>query len=137
MLINLGLLFVICCALFNGFGSSVTKYSTVVNRNIAEQTRVITVWMFFLLFTGFGHETFSFVKLFGFILIVTGVLVFNKVISCSRGGGETEVIKPIPYIIKSDEEGIMEETKEDSNLTEAGPLKEESKRQYGSFDEEN
>ena len=38
------------------------------------------IWLFFLLKPGFGHETFSIIKLFGFVLIVMGVLFFNKIL---------------------------------------------------------
>lgn len=38
------------------------------------------IWAFFLLKPGYGHETFSYEKLIGFILIIGGVLFFNKIL---------------------------------------------------------
>jgi hypothetical protein len=42
----------------------------------------VTIWIFFLLYPGYGHETFKLMKLVGFTLIVIGVMTFNKFISC-------------------------------------------------------
>jgi len=44
---------------------------------------VFVVWYFFMIYNGFGHETFSLLKLCGFFLIIFGVLCFNKVIDVS------------------------------------------------------
>ena len=72
--------FLACCTMFNGCGVSITKYSTATNRAIIEQSRVLVIWLFFLLKPGFGHEVFSYQKLLGFFLIVQGVLFFNKIL---------------------------------------------------------
>ena len=72
--------FLACCTMFNGCGVSITKYSTATNRAIIEQSRVLVIWLFFLLKPGFGHEVFSSQKLLGFFLIVQGVLFFNKIL---------------------------------------------------------
>ena len=71
--------FLACSAIFNGCGTCVTKYSSGANRTIMEQSRVLVIWLFFLIKPGHGHEIFSWLKLLGFFFIVTGVLFFNKV----------------------------------------------------------
>jgi hypothetical protein len=42
--------------------------------------RSIFVWIFFLVYTGPGNESFHFLQFLGYILIVYGTLVFNGVI---------------------------------------------------------
>ena len=76
----LSLAFIAAAAGFNGFGVTATKLTSGAQRTVVEQSRVILIWMFFLVFPGTGHETFSVFKLGGFFLIVLGVLFFNKVL---------------------------------------------------------
>lgn len=37
------------------------------------------IWIFFLLYQGEGHEKFSLFKLLAYLLIGSGILIFNKV----------------------------------------------------------
>ena len=98
-LIVYAICFLLACTLFNGCGVSVAKYSSAISRTIAEQVRVLVIWAFFLLKPGYGHETFSFEKLVGFVLIIAGVLFFNKILvidGCSiryTGGAEDVAAK--------------------------------------------
>ena len=79
MLLALG--FILAAASFNGLGVTVTKMTSQSSRVVAEQTRTIFIWIFFLMFQGTGHETFQIQKLFGFVLIVLGVLFYNRVLA--------------------------------------------------------
>lgn len=79
-LIALALGFIIAAACFNAFGSFTTKLTSAANRSVFEQIRVVLVWAFFLFYQGVGHETFHVQKLLGFMLIVLGVLFFNKIL---------------------------------------------------------
>ena len=98
-LLAYGVAFIFACMMFNGCGVSVAKYSSAISRTIAEQVRVLVIWAFFLLKPGYGHETFSFEKLVGFVLIIAGVLFFNKILvidGCSiryTGGAEDVAAK--------------------------------------------
>ena len=65
---------------FNGFGVTLTKLTSAANRSVVEQSRVVIIWIFFLIYTGVGHETFSFIKLLGFLMIVLGVVFFNQIL---------------------------------------------------------
>jgi len=105
-----GVCFIFACTIFNGCGVSVTKFSTATNRTIVEQMRVIVIWVFFLLKPGFGHEVFSSTKLFGFVLILIGVLFFNKIFvfdgfSIKFTGGEEEKI-PLGFKKNSSDEEL-------------------------------
>ena len=84
-LLALSLGFILVAAAFNGFGSMATKLTSAASRTVIEQTRVIFIWTFFLMYTGVGHETFSWVKLGGFSLIVAGVLFFNQILEFRDG----------------------------------------------------
>ena len=52
--------------------------------------RVVIIWVFFLTYAGVGHETFSYGKLGGFVLIVLGVLFFNKILNFDFCLGKTK-----------------------------------------------
>ena len=69
--------FALCSSAFNGFGITLTKLTSAANRSVVEQSRVVIIWVFFLNYTGVGHENFSYVKLLGFLMIVVGVVFFN------------------------------------------------------------
>lgn len=80
ILVFLSLAFIAAAAGFNGFGVTATKMTSGAQRTVVEQSRVILIWIFFLVYQGTGHETFSIFKLAGFLLIVLGVLFFNKIL---------------------------------------------------------
>ena len=89
-----GFLFIFSSLIYNGFGVTVVKYTSATARSVVEQTRTMTVWTFFLLKPGFGHEEFSWISLGGFALIFTGVLFFNRIfefdgLSIKWGDGAT------------------------------------------------
>ena len=98
-ILQLSICFVLCAAAFNGFGTFATKLTSASNRAVVEQSRVIVVWVFFLLFTGVGHEQFSLTKVAGFQLILLGVIFFNKILvidGCSiRFMPKEEETKPL------------------------------------------
>jgi drug/metabolite transporter (DMT)-like permease len=67
---------------FNAFGVSVTKNASAAQRSTIDTSRTVLVWIFFLAFKipGVKQETFSWLQLFGFILLVLGTLVYNEII---------------------------------------------------------
>merc|ERR1711971_720499 len=121
VLLAYGICFVFTCTVFNGCGASVTKFSTATTRTIVEQMRVIIIWMFFLLKPGVGHEEFSGTKLFGFFLILVGVLFFNKIFvfegfSIKYAGGEEE--KTPKYLQKnSSNEELTQQDHDDMGIS--------------------
>ena len=74
------LAFIVMGAAYNGFGSVATKLTSATQRNVVSQLRIFFIWTFFLTFQTVGHETFDLLKLFGFIILMLGILVFNKII---------------------------------------------------------
>ena len=76
-------LYISSIALFNFSGLTVTKYSSASARAIIDTLRTIMVWVFFLTMPFVPKrtkETFSFVQLIGFLLLIFGSLIFNEVI---------------------------------------------------------
>ena len=121
-------MFIIAALIYNGFGVTVTKYTSATARGVMEQMRTISVWLFFLIKPGFGHEKFSFTKLGGFALIITGVLFFNKILQfdgCGiRFGSPDEAQEDAP----SEDEHAEEQALDNSHdQEEAIPLKKADK----------
>ena len=77
VLVLLNILFVGC---MNGLGIIVTKYASAANRVTLQQTKNVLVWIFFLAYQGGGHETFKWLQLVGFIVMVAGVVLYNEII---------------------------------------------------------
>jgi len=76
-------IFYICSiAVFNFVGISVTKYASSPARAVIDTVRTIFVWLFFLMpFIDIcQRESFAWVQLLGFILLVIGTVVYNEVL---------------------------------------------------------
>ena len=67
---------------FNVFGVSVTKNASAAQRSTIDTSRTVLIWIFFLTIKipNVPGETFSFIQLIGFILLVFGTLVYNEII---------------------------------------------------------
>lgn len=67
--------------ILNVFGILVTKYTTSAHRATINQVKVASIWMFFLAYTGHHtQETFLPLQLVGFIIVLTGVCLFNEIL---------------------------------------------------------
>jgi len=71
---------VIFIAAYNGFGVTITKHMSATSRTTLKQTRIVLVWLFFLCYQGKGHETFKPLQLVGFIILVTGIMLYNEIL---------------------------------------------------------
>ena len=71
----IGLILII--GIYNTLGVSVTKYASWSNRATVNTSKVVLIWLFFLLYPGEGGETFHWLQFGGFILIVIGTFIFN------------------------------------------------------------
>ena len=69
--------FVLTMGLYNALGVSVTKYASSSNRTTINTSKVVVLWLFFLLYPGEGGETFHWLQFGGFIPIVIGTFIFN------------------------------------------------------------
>lgn len=68
---------VVSIAFFNFAGISVTKEISATTRTVLDSVRTLIVWVFGLLV---GWEKYSTLQLFGFIILITGIMVHNDVL---------------------------------------------------------
>lgn len=59
----------------------ITKLATSAHRATVNQVKVVSIWVFFLIYNDHGTgETFLPIQLAGFIVLVLGVCIFNEII---------------------------------------------------------
>lgn len=68
---------VLSIAFFNFFGLSVTKYMSATHRMVLDSLRTIIIWVVGIAIFG---ETFSWLQLAGFVVLLIGTLVYNKLL---------------------------------------------------------
>lgn len=64
-------------ASFNAFGVAVTKNASSAQRSTIDTSRTVIIWVVQLIL---GAETFDWLQLVGFILLVCGTLVYNEIV---------------------------------------------------------
>lgn len=89
---------------FNYFGIALVRFSTSATRAVMDNTRTVLVWVFFLFYpyTYKGTESFDGLQLSGFILLLVGQLIYNRIfiidgieetqISVNPPGEETKLL---------------------------------------------
>ncbi|KAJ2679841.1 hypothetical protein IWW39_006463 [Coemansia spiralis] len=65
-------------AMFNFFGLSVTRYLSATSRATIDTCRTLFIWMSSI---ALGWETFSWIQVIGFIVLVYGTFIYNRVIA--------------------------------------------------------
>ena len=73
-------LIILAFATFNSSGVAVTKNCSSSQRATIETAATVSIWAFFLIYQGPGHESFESLQFIGFIIIVIGTLVYNELI---------------------------------------------------------
>nr|CAG8577379.1 2400_t:CDS:2 [Entrophospora candida] len=63
-------------AFFNFFGLSVTRTISATSRSTIDTSRIVFIWMVSLVL---GWEVFSWLQVFGFIILILGTFIFNNV----------------------------------------------------------
>jgi hypothetical protein len=64
-------------AFFNVLGVSITKFASAAQRSTVDTCRTLFVWIFMM---GMGRESFNPVQLLGFVILVSGTLVYNEIV---------------------------------------------------------
>ena len=64
-------------AFFNFFGISVTKKMSAAHRMVLDSVRTCVVWAVGLIFL---HEHFAILQAIGFVILITGTLVYNTIV---------------------------------------------------------
>ncbi|KAJ1952942.1 hypothetical protein EC988_003278, partial [Linderina pennispora] len=65
-------------AFFNFFGLSVTNYLSATSRATIDTCRTLFIWMISL---ALGWESFSWIQVVGFVVLVYGTFVYNRVLT--------------------------------------------------------
>jgi hypothetical protein len=104
LLLNLGII----CSIssFNAFGVAVTKNASAAQRSTIDTSRTVLIWIFFLIYQGKGHEKFQVLQLVGFIILVTGTLVYNEIIVLPFWGLDKET-KTARAAREAEQEGLI------------------------------
>ncbi len=83
-------------ACFNFFGISLTHHLSATSRSTIDTCRTLLVWIISM---SLGWESFKFLQLVGFSLLVFGTLVFNGVIDIERYyGNKTAESRPLDVV---------------------------------------
>ena len=80
------LLYISSIAVFNLSGLLVTKYASSTSRTVVDTLRTILVWIFFLTMPLSIKETFSWLQLVGFIVLIIGSVIYNEIVEIHCGG---------------------------------------------------
>jgi len=83
VLLFFALLYTFSISLFNFVGISITKFVSSASRAVVDSMRTVIVWLFFLTLPFVPESTkeqFSWLQLFGFIILVSGTVVYNEVV---------------------------------------------------------
>jgi hypothetical protein len=92
-------LYVLSIAFFNFSGLTISKNVSSTARTIVDTLRTIVIWLFFLTFPYIPEETketFSWLQLLGFLILILGSLIYNEILVipfCGYGNYTKEAIK--------------------------------------------
>ena len=76
-------MYILSIAFFNFSGLTISKYSSATSRTIVDTLRTVIVWTFFLLMPFVPEdtkETFSWLQLLGFLILILGGLIYNEIL---------------------------------------------------------
>ena len=76
-------MYVLSIAFFNFSGLTISKYSSATSRTIVDTLRTVIVWTFFLVMPFVPEdtkETFSWLQLLGFVILILGGLIYNEIL---------------------------------------------------------
>ena len=108
-------MYVLSIAFFNFSGLTISKYSSATSRTIVDTLRTIVVWTFFLVMPFVPEdtkETFSWLQLLGFLILILGGVIYNEilVLKCWGFGDNTKAA-----IRKREEQEKLIKSKDDNS----------------------
>lgn len=68
---------ILSIACFNSFGIGITKYASAAHRAVTDTSRTILVW---ILCTLLGYQKLEWPSATGFLLVLTGTLIYNEIL---------------------------------------------------------
>ena len=60
-------------------GLSIVAFESSMARITIMELKSAFIWLFFLLYPGSGHETFKWLEFLGFVILMIGAFIFNRV----------------------------------------------------------
>ena len=127
-------LYVLSIAFFNFSGLTISKNVSSTARTIVDTLRTIVIWLFFLTFPYIPEETketFSWLQLLGFLILILGSLIYNEILVipfCGCEKNTKEAIKKRQEKQKERLEKALEEDKEEDKKNEDEEKKDEEKK---------
>lgn len=116
------LIMLICSVIFiagyNGFGITITKHMSATSRTTLKQTKIVLVWIFFLIYPKEGHESFKYLQLIGFIVLVTGIVLYNEILVIPFFGFDKSTVKALEEKEK-EVESLLEDPEQPTRTEES------------------
>ena len=106
-------MYVLSIAFFNFSGLTISKYASATSRTIVDTLRTILVWTFFLAMPFVPDdtkETFSWLQLLGFIILIIGGLIYNEILVIKYCGFADNTKKAIKK--REEEEKLIKESQD-------------------------
>lgn len=96
---------VLSIAFFNYFGISVTKHMNAATRMVLDSVRTVVIWAFSM---AVGWQDFCWMQVLGFLVLLTGTVVYNALIKIPGLPYEEEPTKEVELDSDDElEEGLM------------------------------
>jgi drug/metabolite transporter (DMT)-like permease len=100
LLLFFAILYTLSISLFNYIGINITKQVSAAARAVVDTIRTVIVWLFFLTLPFVpepSKEKFSWLQLSGFLVLLTGTLIYNEVFVLRCGGFNLYTKKALKY----------------------------------------
>ena len=108
-------MYVLSIAFFNFSGLTISKYASATSRTIVDTLRTILVWTFFFVISFVPDDTkesFSWLQLLGFIILILGGLIYNEILVLKFWGFADNTKAAIKK--REEEKKLLEEKNEES-----------------------
>ena len=108
-------MYVLSIAFFNFSGLTISKYASATSRTIVDTLRTILVWTFFLVMPFVPDDTkesFSWLQLLGFIILILGGLIYNEILVLKFWGFADNTKAAIKK--REEEQKLLDEQNEES-----------------------
>jgi hypothetical protein len=96
---------VISISFFNFFGLSVTKTISATTRMVLDSVRTFVIWAISL---GIGWQDFQYFQVIGFVLLLAGTFIYNKIIPLPCIKGDVEDDKELRQIQEAERDAADE-----------------------------
>ena len=104
--------YIISIFLYNVVGINITKLVSSTSRAVADNTRIVFVYLFFFIFGPEGtKETFDLIQFIGFLFLIIGTLIYNEIIVLPFWGLDYYIRK---NIIKRQKQELLDKLKKES-----------------------